>query len=254
MNGWVGGAAIGVVVGGAAWGAGAGLAARGLVHRHRFAPLALTLLALGLAAAMMGLATVGLAAGWDGVIRDGEVRETVAAMVGTAAGEAMLVATLVTVGLDLAMRAPAWSAWLLAPLVGVGGVAASVVWSALLSTVAGQTPDQPGVDFLASNRYDEARFVATAFVLVGAPVLEELLFRGALHGALARRWGALPAILLGGASFGLLHASDPLVVPALTVFGVLLGALRQRSGSVFPGMLAHAVNNGIALLALRAAG
>ena len=97
---------------------------------------------------------------------------------------------------------------------------------------------------------DEARSVAIFFVLAAAPLLEEILFRGALQGGLRRRWGSRVAIALTGVLFGLMHASDPLVVPPLVVFGLLLGMLRDRAGSVWPGVLAHALNNSVALAAL----
>jgi membrane protease YdiL (CAAX protease family) len=82
------------------------------------------------------------------------------------------------------------------------------------------------------------------FVLV-APVVEELTFRGvgqSLLGVLGR-W---PAIILVGITFGLWHG----LVEALLVlvpFGIGLAYLRDRTGSVVPGMVVHALFNAAAL-------
>jgi len=37
-------------------------------------------------------------------------------------------------------------------------------------------------------------------------------------------------------------------LPVLAFFGVAVGWLRERTGSVYPGMLLHATFNGVALL------
>ena len=38
-------------------------------------------------------------------------------------------------------------------------------------------------------------------------------------------------------------------LPVLTIFGVTLGWLRLKTGSVYPGMVVHGIFNGAALLA-----
>jgi len=78
-----------------------------------------------------------------------------------------------------------------------------------------------------------------------APVVEELTFRGvgqSLLGFLGRR----PAIVIVGVSFGLAHG----LVEALLVlvpFGIALAWLRDRTKSVYPGMVVHGIFNGVAL-------
>lgn len=74
-------------------------------------------------------------------------------------------------------------------------------------------------------------------------ICEELLFRGLIFSGL-RRLGAWPAVLLSALLFGLAHASIYRLLPTF-ILGVLLGVLRWRSGSVVPGMVMHAVNNGL---------
>jgi membrane protease YdiL (CAAX protease family) len=86
-----------------------------------------------------------------------------------------------------------------------------------------------------------------AVVVLVAPVVEELTFRG-LGFTLIARFGAWPAILLTGLAFGLAHGLvDGL--PLLVLFGCMLAWLRTRTDSVYPGMVVHGTFNAIALIA-----
>lgn len=78
-----------------------------------------------------------------------------------------------------------------------------------------------------------------------APIVEELLFRGILQPALAKasRSGWI-AIVLSGGLFGLTHLPYADTIPALSVFGVLLGWLYARTGSLALVIVVHALFNG----------
>jgi membrane protease YdiL (CAAX protease family) len=78
-----------------------------------------------------------------------------------------------------------------------------------------------------------------------APVVEELTFRG-VGQSLLRFTGRWQSILLVGIAFGLWHG----LVQALLIlipFGIGLAYLRDRTRSVIPGMVVHALFNGAAL-------
>jgi len=104
---------------------------------------------------------------------------------------------------------------------------------------------------LVPEGWDSSRaapFVAFFLVVtLLAPVVEELTYRG-LGITVLEPWGAALAVVVTGLLFGAAHG---LIVglPILAFFGVVLGWLRVRTGSVFPGMLLHATFNGIALIA-----
>jgi sodium transport system permease protein len=106
---------------------------------------------------------------------------------------------------------------------------------------------------LVPKSWDSSRaapFLANAAVVViVAPVVEELLFRGLGFGLLRQFVGPWSAIAVTGSAFGLAHG---LVVglPVLAIFGLTLGWLRWQTGSVFPGMLVHALFNAAALAAV----
>ncbi|HMC51320.1 MAG TPA: CPBP family intramembrane glutamic endopeptidase [Acidimicrobiales bacterium] len=93
--------------------------------------------------------------------------------------------------------------------------------------------------------------ILAVLVVVGAPVVEELFFRGLLQRSLAGWVGPGPAIGMAAVSFGLAHGEAVQLV-ALIAFGVVLGLLAQRSGRLGPGIVAHAAFNGatIAVIAL----
>jgi uncharacterized protein len=91
--------------------------------------------------------------------------------------------------------------------------------------------------------------VLLLLLAVGAPIVEELFFRGLLQRSLARRFGPAAAIAASSVVFGLAHF-EPLQLPALILFGVVLGGLAQWTGRLGPGIVAHATFNAVTVLAL----
>jgi len=83
--------------------------------------------------------------------------------------------------------------------------------------------------------------VVTGFALcVGAPVAEEIFFRGFLYRSLRNRMSILPSALASSLLFGLLHTQYPLAErPILVFFGVTMCLLYERTGSLLPGIAMH---------------
>ena len=79
-----------------------------------------------------------------------------------------------------------------------------------------------------------------------APILEELLFRGAiqghLQGVLKHPW---VAILIASFLFGVVHM-NPAQIPFAFLLGAMFGWLYYRTGSLLPGIIGHVLNNSIA--------
>ncbi|HZT82943.1 MAG TPA: CPBP family intramembrane glutamic endopeptidase, partial [Gemmataceae bacterium] len=75
-------------------------------------------------------------------------------------------------------------------------------------------------------------------------VCEELAFRGLILAGLRQRFRPWTAILLSSLLFALYHMNVFQLLPAFA-FGVVLGLLAVRSGSVLPGMLLHLLHNGL---------
>lgn len=90
----------------------------------------------------------------------------------------------------------------------------------------------------------------TVAVALGPGVAEEMFFRGYMQTRLAQRYGPALAIAVAAACFGLLHF-DLLHTPVAAVLGVFLGWTVERTGSIVPAMVAHVVNNLVAVLTAR---
>ena len=89
---------------------------------------------------------------------------------------------------------------------------------------------------------------AVLAIVVIAPFAEELFFRGFFFAGLRTRWGLWPSALLSGAIFGLVHApTGPTAAIPLAGLGVGLAWLYNKTGSVWPCMCAHFLNNALAI-------
>jgi membrane protease YdiL (CAAX protease family) len=134
----------------------------------------------------------------------------------------------------------------------VGRAVVALVVIVATTTVLSQFLDAGGEQGLVPRAWDSSRaapFIANAAVVtLAAPLVEELLYRGLGFGLLAPFLGPWPAVLVTGVAFGLAHGLV-LGLPVLTIFGVTLGWLRWQTGSVYPGMIAHGLFNGAALVA-----
>lgn len=146
----------------------------------------------------------------------------------------------------LALRPP--RRWGRALKLGAAVIVGILVWESLASLLP--LPESPGKEQGITNVHWEpahAGAFAANFVLfaVIAPFVEELTFRG-VGQSLLRFLGRVPSILLVGIVFGLAHGLvEALIV--LVPFGIGLAWLRDRTNSVVPGMLVHALFNGAAL-------
>jgi membrane protease YdiL (CAAX protease family) len=142
------------------------------------------------------------------------------------------------------LRALGW-----ALLGAVAYFAFSVAWQNLLDLhEKDNLPQQLGAD-----RSTSALVAVVVLVCVVAPIAEELFFRGFFFSALRRWSGPWVAAALTGLVFGAAHAvGSPIgfLVP-LAFLGFVLSVVRWRTGSLYPGIAMHALNNGLAFGVLR---
>ena len=98
--------------------------------------------------------------------------------------------------------------------------------------------------------------VVVAIVCVGAPLVEELFFRGLVQPRLVTLLGPVRGIVLASCLFGAAHLTawqGPITLAyalAVAGAGLVLGTLRHLSGRLGPGTAAHAFFNAEALLAV----
>jgi ABC-2 type transport system permease protein/sodium transport system permease protein len=117
-------------------------------------------------------------------------------------------------------------------------------WSRLL--------ENPAIREMVDRLLQQSSLPLQLFCLAVVPaVAEELFFRGfLLNGLLSRSRGQTAPLLLSSVLFAAAHLIPDLALerfPGTLLLGLLLGFVRLRSGSVLPGMLLHAVNNGLLL-------
>jgi membrane protease YdiL (CAAX protease family) len=133
-------------------------------------------------------------------------------------------------------------------LAGLVGVTGWFTGSALFGAVRALAPAPLVERFDLSRLFGGPLALQLAFAVaasVVAPLCEEVAFRGHLASALHSRHRPAGAIAASAALFALLHL-DPLRGPSLLLLGALYGWLAWRSGSIWPAVVAHAVNNAVA--------
>ncbi len=139
--------------------------------------------------------------------------------------------------------APEWSS------LGLAAVTALACWLVSVGyyravQLAGLRPsvaDGPAVATLFGPGAIGAGLTLLVLAVIG-PVLEEMLLRGPVLGALRIRFGPWPAIAASAVAYALLHASVWSFLP-FTVLGIALGWLAVRSRSLWPAVAAHVLYN-----------
>jgi membrane protease YdiL (CAAX protease family) len=86
-------------------------------------------------------------------------------------------------------------------------------------------------------------------VVIVAPIIEELIFRGVIMHGLMRNYSKFTAVFVSALLFALFHL-NPWQFPATFVLGILLGIIMVRTRNIFLCILGHAINNGLVLISI----
>jgi membrane protease YdiL (CAAX protease family) len=125
----------------------------------------------------------------------------------------------------------------------VGGSAAAVVYVLLSGEAENvQTSYQAGAAGGLLSLL--LTFVAGSII---TPIGEEAFFRGVVANTLLARYGAWIGVIVSAAVFAVAHGINPIMIVAFLV-GILTALLFRWSGSIWPGVMLHGVNNATALL------
>lgn len=133
----------------------------------------------------------------------------------------------------------------------VGGVA--LVQLPLLLMAAGLNAivpyEHPILEFLDDARGPAAALVVFTSAVVIAPLAEEFFFRRVLQGWLEKRFAAHPgvAVLIASAAFAAAHQGQGLAFLPLFPLAIVLGVLTERTGSILPAVLLHAMFNAVSV-------
>lgn len=133
--------------------------------------------------------------------------------------------------------------WIAVLLVGFFLVTAA--WVALIGA---DNTEETLPKELGAEDSDVALLAVAFLVCVLAPLAEEFFFRGYFFTALRSWRGMWPAAIITGLVFGAIHggSSDPAFLVPLAALGTGLCLLYVRTGSLYPCVAAHALNNSLA--------
>lgn len=130
------------------------------------------------------------------------------------------------------------------PILGLG-----LVLTIVLVQFSGDAAAHP-----IAEHFQGASVLKIAFLYfvacVGAPVVEESMFRGAFYHHLRRSHGFLVSGLLQGLVFAAIHPQGWAGVPILTAIGFVMAGIREWRGSIIAPIVAHSINNGMAITAM----
>jgi CAAX protease family protein len=153
---------------------------------------------------------------------------------------------------QLGLRPPG-QGWWWAGLMVLGLIVAFIALDAVWSELFHPTKEKL-LETLGTKESKSLLVLSVALTCVVAPIAEEVLFRAYMFTALRNWRGTLPAALIVGLLFGGVHATSApaadLVPLAALGFGLCM--IYRYSGSLYPGIAAHALNNSIAFASLEA--
>ena len=86
-------------------------------------------------------------------------------------------------------------------------------------------------------------------IVIIAPIVEELIFRGVIMSGFSRIYHPVFAIFFSALLFALFHL-NPWQFPATFALGLILGWIRIRTGSVLACIAGHAIHNGLIFIAV----
>ncbi|HUB36111.1 MAG TPA: CPBP family intramembrane glutamic endopeptidase [Solirubrobacteraceae bacterium] len=126
-------------------------------------------------------------------------------------------------------------------------VVVSAIWAAAVNPEKEKLLEQ-----LGSNEGAGLLLASAALTCVVAPICEELLFRGYVFTALRNWHGTWPAAIVTALVFGGVHAGSAPALDLVPLAGLGFGLclLYRYTGSLYPCMAAHSLNNSIAFASL----
>ena len=89
--------------------------------------------------------------------------------------------------------------------------------------------------------------IVLAAVVIVAPLIEEVFFRGYLFELLEKKLGGAPAVMITAILFSAVHFNIFTFFPIL-LMGGFMGWARMRTGSIVPSLVLHSMNNLAAIL------
>jgi uncharacterized protein len=149
-----------------------------------------------------------------------------------------------SLGFRRALRSP----WGVAAIAYFAYIGCALVLAALIK------PEQEDVTRdLGWGESELGSFAAGFLIVAAAPVSEEIFFRGFMFGGFRRRLPFVAAAAISAGIWGIFHYTGPDslgVCLQLAIFGLALAWLYERTGSIWPPIAVHTINNALAFAIL----
>jgi membrane protease YdiL (CAAX protease family) len=133
-------------------------------------------------------------------------------------------------------------AWAIAAGFGLQ-IGVAILLSPIAQWIGPDAPEQQVVTITRDADDLPTRVALVIVIVLVAPVIEEIVFRGMLLSRLLRSMSRRMAVVASAAAFAAIHLLDPnavLVVPGLFLIGLALGYMALSGGSLSRPILAHA--------------
>ncbi len=95
---------------------------------------------------------------------------------------------------------------------------------------------------LFADLIGQSSFFSFLSIVIAAPILEELIFRGIILDGLLKKYSPINSILISSVLFGLVHLNPWQFVAALSL-GAFIGWIYYKTKSVSYAIIIHAANN-----------
>jgi len=159
-----------------------------------------------------------------------------------------------TLGLRLGSFRRCLADILLSPFIYLGAITVLflvlIIYAAIIQTMGVDISQgaHPIVPVLLSSQSDSKLFLVFFLAVFVAPLIEEIMFRGALYAWLRSRGGVVFSMLTSAVIFAVVHPQGVIGIVPLTMIGLLLAWVREWRGTLVAPMVTHACFNAGTLL------
>lgn len=132
-------------------------------------------------------------------------------------------------------------------VVGVGVSGVSLLWIMLAEQLPALKDSLNAMNMGNENIGGGSFLGAVVVAVIGAPLIEEIVFRGIVFRSLRRVSPAWVAILASSVLFGLYHM-NPVQIVYATLMGLVAGIIYEKSNNLLFPILVHVANNLVAAI------
>jgi len=123
---------------------------------------------------------------------------------------------------------------------------AAAAWSMLMVWIGPEWLKPPDSAGQLTERFGASLVGLLIVAVVWGPVGEELFFRGFVLPGLMRKFGVPVAVVISSGLFALFHVDPGMLVPTF-LLGMALAWIYVKTGSIWPSIMAHSIQNALAL-------